>query len=228
MRSPFAHRATLLHHVAANGIEVERQLQSPPVAAAIARLLLERGAEPDASCELYGGGAGATTLCLIVSSAPPAAAAVQAPLVEELCRGGARPDGVEDDCLPLWTAVVFCYSPAAEALVRCGARVEGPILAAALGLGEAAVRQLDAGTPVRAPGSWSPRHRLDPARTLEYAVIWAAAHDRRDVVARLLERGPDLAVTEPFFGATALGVARHLGNAEMAALLERAAARGHG
>jgi hypothetical protein len=30
MRSPFPHRQTLLHHVAANGIEVERQLRSPP------------------------------------------------------------------------------------------------------------------------------------------------------------------------------------------------------
>ena len=38
-RSPFPHHATLLHHVAANGIEVERQLQSPPNAPAIMRLL---------------------------------------------------------------------------------------------------------------------------------------------------------------------------------------------
>ena len=50
MRSPFPHRAALLHHVAANGIEVERQLQSPPNAVEIARLLLECGAEPDAIC----------------------------------------------------------------------------------------------------------------------------------------------------------------------------------
>ena len=46
--TPFPHHAMLLHHVAANGIEVERQLQSPPNAVDVARLLLERGADPDA------------------------------------------------------------------------------------------------------------------------------------------------------------------------------------
>ncbi len=62
MRSPFVHRATLLHHVAANGIEVERQLQFPPNAAEIMRLLLEHAAEPDAVCDTDGGGRAHTTL----------------------------------------------------------------------------------------------------------------------------------------------------------------------
>ena len=44
MRSPFPHHCMLLHHVAANGIEVERQLQSPPNATEVMRLLLDRGA----------------------------------------------------------------------------------------------------------------------------------------------------------------------------------------
>jgi len=56
MRSPFPHHCMLLHHVAANGIEVERQLQSPANATQVIRLLLDRGAEPDAACDLYGGG----------------------------------------------------------------------------------------------------------------------------------------------------------------------------
>jgi hypothetical protein len=133
MRSPFVHRAMLLHHVAANGIEIERQLQSPPNAVAIARLPLERGAEPDASCELYGGGPDATTLSLLVSSSVPAAAGVQAALVDELCRGGARANGVADDGVPLWTAITFGYTEAAEALVRCGAPVDNIVFAAALG-----------------------------------------------------------------------------------------------
>src|SRR5262249_10893818 len=85
MRSPFPPRQTLLHHLAANGIEVERQLKSPANAVQLLRLLVERGADPDATCESYGGGNGATTLCLLVSSAGPAAAGVQAALVEELC-----------------------------------------------------------------------------------------------------------------------------------------------
>jgi len=45
MRSPFPHRQTLLQHVAANGIEVERQLQSPPNPVEVLRLLIERGAD---------------------------------------------------------------------------------------------------------------------------------------------------------------------------------------
>ena len=82
MRSPFPHRQTLLHHVAANGIEVERQGDSPSNAVDVLRLLIERGADPDAICDSYGGGNGATTLYLLVSSAGPAAAGVEAALVE--------------------------------------------------------------------------------------------------------------------------------------------------
>jgi ankyrin repeat protein len=202
MRSPFPHRATLLHHVAANGIEVERQLQSPPNAVEVMRLLLERGAEPDAICTIYG--ERDTTMELLVSSAVPAAAGVQAPLVEELCAHGARVDGLDDDGGPLRIAVAYCYADAAEALVRCGARVDNVVFAAALG-------DLDA---VKA--------FVDDGGRLEPALIAAAAHGRREVVAFLLERGPDLSVREPTFGATALGMARHLGHDDIVALLEAA------
>ena len=76
--------------MAANGIEVERQIQSPANAVEIMRLLLERGAEVDALCETYGGGRNQTTMCLLVSSCVPAEAGVQAALVDELCRVGRR------------------------------------------------------------------------------------------------------------------------------------------
>jgi len=69
MQSPFPHRQTLLHHIAANGIEVERQLQSPANAVDVLRLLIERGADPDATCDSYGGGA-ARQRCAC-SSPPP-------------------------------------------------------------------------------------------------------------------------------------------------------------
>jgi hypothetical protein len=121
-RSPFAHHATLLHHVAANGIEVERQLQTPPNAVEIALLLLQRGSEPDSVCDTYGGKGFQTTLYLLVSSIVPAIAGVQAQLVEELCRSGAAANGPGDDGDPLWTAITFGYTDAAEALVGCGAR----------------------------------------------------------------------------------------------------------
>jgi hypothetical protein len=229
MRSPFVHRATLLHHVAANGIEVERQLQSPPNAVAIARLLLERGAEPDASCELYGGGPDATTLSLLVSSCVPAVAGVQAPLVEELCRGGARPNGVAGDGVPLWTAITFGYTEAAEALVRCGARVDNIVLAAALGDLNAVESYFDADGQLRSCLAGIPRRlgpngpSADPDRIVDYALVEAAAHNRREVVEFLLTKDPDLEFREPCFDATARGAARYFGNDAIVALLDAAA-----
>jgi hypothetical protein len=225
MHSPFPHRQTLLHHVAANGIEVERQLRSPDNAIDVLRLLIERGADPDATCDSYGGGNGATTMCLLVSSAGPAAAGVQAALVEELCRSGAQVNGIDDDGLPLWTAVSFGYTEAAEALARCGARVDNLGLAAALGDLNAVREYFAADGSLRTSVAAHERigahgRELAPELVVEYALIWAAAHDRRQVVEFLLTKGPDLRVTEPYFHATALGAARYMGNDEMVALLE--------
>lgn len=223
IRSPFPHRATLLHHVAANGIEVERQLQSPPNAVAIMRLLLERGAQPDAVCTIYS--SHDTTLGLLVSSAIPAIAGVQAALAEELCRGGARVNGLDDDGVPLWTAISFGYTDAAEALVRCGARVDNLVLCAALGDLDG-VRSYfeDSGAP--APGRNPSALRmgvdgpvLEATRLVEYALIYAALHGRRSVVTFLLDHQPDLSVTEPRFGATALGAARYAGHPNIVELL---------
>jgi len=54
-RSARRHRATLLHYCAANGTEDPRQ-RTPDNAPAIARFLLERGADPTAECPMYGCG----------------------------------------------------------------------------------------------------------------------------------------------------------------------------
>ena len=205
-RSPFPHQAMLLHHVAANGIEVERQLQSPPNAVAIMRLLLERGAEPDALCTIYC--PRDTTMGLLVSSAIPAAAGVQAALVEELCRGGALVNGTADDGVPLWTAISFGYTEAAEALVRCGARVDDLVLSAALGDLDGVRRYFDPGAADDPP--------------VDHAIVEAAMHRRRDVVAFLLAYEPDLSYKEPRFGATALGAARWAGAPDIVELLEAA------
>jgi len=64
-RSGAVHRATLLHYCGANGVEAPRQ-RTPPNAPAIARLLLDRGAKVNATCNLYRGAA--TTLGLMLSS----------------------------------------------------------------------------------------------------------------------------------------------------------------
>lgn len=73
MRSGRGHRATLLHYVAANGTEIHRQI-IPPNHARICQLLLDHGAAPNATCEVYGGGSATTTLGLLKSSDHPRAA----------------------------------------------------------------------------------------------------------------------------------------------------------
>lgn len=221
-RSPFPHHCTLLHHVAANGIEVERQLQSPPNAPDIMQLLLGRGADPDAACDLYGGGPGMTTMCLLVSSCVPAAAGVQAALVEVLCRGGATVDGPQDDSAPLRTAITFGYTEAAEALVRCGARVDNLIFYAALGdlAGVRSCFGADGGLVPDLAGSGLP-DGVPEERLLDYAMIMAALHGRREVAGFLLGKDPDLSYAEPSFGATARGAARWGGSTEMVTMIER-------
>jgi hypothetical protein len=128
---PPIHRATLLHYVAANGVEGYRQ-RTPPNAVAVARVLLDAAAAPDALADMYGGQC--TTLSLLVSSRHPAAAGVQAALVDTLVDFGAsvEPRGTGAWTSPLRTALTFGFVDAAEALVRRGARVD--TLAAAAGL----------------------------------------------------------------------------------------------
>jgi ankyrin repeat protein len=193
-RSPRTHRATLLHYVAANGVEDFRQ-KSPPNAVAIATRLLTAGAEPDAAAETYGGGPHQTTMNLLVSSVHPDAACVQAALVETLLDFGAAVDGVTNDGSPLMTALAFNYQGAAEALARRGARVDSVLLAAALGRTEmvqAMVLEdgtLRAGVRLDAP-PWM-HVANDPMAHVKLALVWACRFGRDEVVRLLLERGVD-------------------------------------
>ncbi len=86
-RSTREHRATLLHYVGANGVEGYRQ-KTPKNAVEIAELLLNAGAEVDATADLYGGGA--TTLGLAATSVHPERSGVQIPLLQLLLDRGAR------------------------------------------------------------------------------------------------------------------------------------------
>src|SRR5215207_4764596 len=152
-RSPRTHRATLLHYVAANGVEDFRQ-KSPANAVAIARRLLDAGAEPNAVAETYGGGKDQTTMNLLVSSTHPDEAGVQAPLVDTL----------------------LDYATAAEALARRGARVDTVLTAAALGVGPAVERMVREGgtlrpdVPLRAP-AWL-HVGNDPRAHVALALVW--------------------------------------------------------
>ncbi len=171
---PPVHRATLLHYVAANGVEGYRQ-KTPGNAVAIAKTLLQAGAEVDALADMYGGHY--TTMSMLVSSCHPAKAAVQVALVEILLDFGAAVEARGSDKWgsPLMTALAFGYLSAAEALVTRGARVDN--IAAAAGLG----RLADAAQLLAATDSEG-RHR---------ALALAAQHGHVDIVRLLLDAGED-------------------------------------
>src|SRR4029077_15314958 len=130
-RSASSHQATLLHYVAANGIEDALQHQVPD-ADEIARVLLAAGGGGDATCNAYDGRC-PTTLALLVSSDHPARAGVSARLVHVLCDAGAAVDGLDDDRLPLSTALLFGRTECVNALVARGARIDNAVFAAAAG-----------------------------------------------------------------------------------------------
>jgi ankyrin repeat protein len=88
-RSTRDHRSTLLHYVAANGIEDFRQ-RTPANIVSMAEMLIAAGADVNATSEAYGGKS--TTLGLAATSAHPNGAGVQIELLETLLRHGARID----------------------------------------------------------------------------------------------------------------------------------------
>jgi hypothetical protein len=196
-RSARVHGATLLHYVAANGVEDFRQ-KTPPNAVAIARFLLASGAAVDALANTYDGGTAQTTLNLLVSSVHPAIAGLQPALVETLLDHGAAIDGLEDDGAPLMIAFAFGYPEAAETLARRGARVDNVVAAAALGRTDLVRRMLaEDGTAalalVKHPWIGFP---ADPRAQVERAFVWACAFGRTDVVELLLAHGVDPGVTD--------------------------------
>jgi hypothetical protein len=171
---PQMHRATLLHYVAANGVESYRQ-KTPANAVDIATILLRAGAEVDALADMYQGRH--ATLSMLVSSGHPAQAGLQVALTETLLDFGAAVDGVGEGAWvsPLMTALAFGYTDTAAALARRGATVD--TVAAAAGLG----RLADV-------------HRLLPGATREdrhRAMALAAQHGHADVVRVLLDAGED-------------------------------------
>jgi ankyrin repeat protein len=208
---PPTHRATLLHYVAANGVENYRQ-QTPPNAVEIARTLLQAGAEPDALADLYGGGC--TTMSLLVSSAHPAHAGLQVALVDALVDFGAsvEPSGRGSWTSPLLTALTFNFRDAADALVRRGARVD--TLATAAGL-----NRIDDVERLLPESGVDDRHR---------AFALAAQLGNTDVVRRLLDAGEDPNRYNPKGGhahATPLHQAALQGHAEVVKLLVERGAR---
>jgi len=188
------HRATLLHYIAANGVEDFRQ-KTPKNALDVARLLLDAGAEVDALAETYGGGSIQTTMNLLVSSTHPAGAGLQSNLAELLLDYGAAINGVADDESPLMTALAFDYGDTADTLARRGARVDNVVIAAALGrldiVGQVVVDRetLAPGVPLVQP-VWYSVPKTAKAH-IELGLVWASKFGHIDVVRFLLGLGVD-------------------------------------
>jgi hypothetical protein len=85
-RSHYGHGATLLHYLAANGVETYRQ-RVPLNGAAIASMLLARGADPNAEADMYSGRR--RTRGMLISSAHPRLAGVTDEILRVLDRAGA-------------------------------------------------------------------------------------------------------------------------------------------
>jgi len=235
---PPVHEATLLHYVAANGVEGHRQ-RTPPSAVEVTTLLLDAGAEVDALAGFYGGRW--ATLSLLVSSSHPAAAGLQVALAHLLLDRGAAIEGTGPEAqTPLLTALVFGYLDTAMALAQRGARTD--TLEAAAGLGEAArvtslltdsdaearhralalaaqlghadavAALLDAGED---PDRYNPEGFHAHATPLHHAAL--AGHDA--VVRLLVQRGARLDQRDTLYAATPLGWARYQGRRETAEYL---------
>jgi ankyrin repeat protein len=198
-RSSRVHGASLLHYVAANGVEDFRQ-KTPPNALAVARFLLEAGAAVDGLANTYGGDRYQTTLNLLVSSTHPAEAGLQAPLVHLLLDFGAAINGLDDDGSPLVTALAFGYGESADALAGRGARIDNVITAAAVGRLDLVRRfvvdpaTLRAGVPVQGPlwFTWPEGARAQ----IELALVWACRFGREPVARFLLDQGVDPAARD--------------------------------
>ncbi len=171
-RSSREHHATLLHYIAANGVEQERQ-RTPANAVEVATLLLNAGAEVDALAEMYG--ARCTTLSMLVSSTPPAEAGLQVALAETLLDHGAALEGAGTKWQSaVLTALAFGFLDTAQMLATRGAPLNFAALAG-LGRVDDVARLLPASDP----------------ETRHVALTLAALHGHVAIVRMLLDHGED-------------------------------------
>ncbi|MCY3681791.1 MAG: ankyrin repeat domain-containing protein [Gemmatimonadetes bacterium] len=175
MRSSRAHRAMLIHYVAANGVEDERQ-RTPVNAVDVANVLIDAGAEIDAT--FLDGGSGTTPLVSLVTSFHPHKAGVAAELVSVFVNASARVDGLKGDGEPLRLALSSEYPESVQALLKCGAKIMNVEVAAGLGEFELVEKFVDEGGVVR--------------RELEEAFWSACKYGHTEVVECLLKRGVDI------------------------------------
>ena len=223
-------RGTLLHYGSFNGFD-EVSHTAPPTAPEMARMLIERGADAQALVDDKSWG---TAMCWALSSWFTFAGGVQNALVDAYLAGGAAIEGVAGDGAPLGHAIGFGYTSAVEHLASSGAHVHHLMAAAALGdlerlsgwhrNGRFAAEALAYAQGLRRETgrfSWPPARDVDGGTQ---ALITAATHGRKEVVAWLLHIGvdPNASVS---LGQTALHFAAYAGHPEVVTLLLEAGAR---
>ena len=221
-RSPRRHHSTLLHYVAANGVEDFRQ-KTPPNIVPIAEILLAAGAEVDAEANIYGGGS--RTLGLAVTSIHPLQAGVLEPLLQLLLKHGAAVDGsagrsVVNDCLANGRL------KGAQLMAAHGARVdlEGAAGIGRLDLVESLYKEA---TPTQISNGFNWACEYGHASVVDFllrqgldigargkphgqtGLHWAAYCAHADIVKLLLDRNAPLDVKDESFDGTPLGWARH-------------------
>jgi ankyrin repeat protein len=179
-RSSRDHHSTLLHYVSANGVEDFRQ-KTPHNIVEITRILLDAGADVNATSEAYGGGS--TALGLAATSLHPQAAGVQIALLETLLKHGAKIEqgAASDDGSAITGCLANGQPEAASYLAGRGAILN---LEGAAGLG-----RLD---DVRT--FFDERGALLPTATkeqLESGLLYACGYGHPHVVRFFLERGVD-------------------------------------
>ena len=205
-RSAREHQSTLLHYIAANGIEDFRQ-KTPKNVVAVARMLLEAGAEVDAENHDYSGGG--TALGLVATSYHPARAGVQIELLETLLAAGASPDGLSGGWSPLTAALANGRGDAAEFLAKRGARLD---LEGAAGTGH-----LDA---VKSYFNQDGSLKATATKTqMESGFAWACEYGRTSVVEYLLQIGFAVDTRLRHDGQTGLHWAAYNAHVDMVKLL---------
>ena len=183
------HHATLLHYISANGVEGYRQ-KTPANIVQVAELLLQSGANVNASADIYGG---STTLDLVATSLHPERAGVQDALMQLLLDHGASIDPSNTDLrngdLPKQPArgiLTACLANgrfhAAEFLAQRGAKLN---LEAAAGLG-----RLDVVKSFFDENNEN--GKLKPPTTkaqTERALLWSCEYGQNAVAEFLLQSG---------------------------------------
>ena len=181
-RSQRSHNATLLHYVAANGIEGFRQ-KTPKNIVDITTFLLDSGADIEATSNAYGGPS--TVLGLAATSVHPLHAGVDQPLLETLLDRGASmesPGGAGNGQSAILGCLTNGRGNAAVLLAARGARLN---LETAAGAGRMDVVQ----------SFFADDGKLKPPATqwqLQRGFLWACEFGHLDISEFLLDRGADL------------------------------------